>query len=114
MGFLHSTPEGAKENRLSGVDVDMCMPEIESFEYLLPWWLDVGPCEGDRPISYQELCNFHTDLTLFEKETIRTMSKRYLIGLNKGHDKKAQPPYEWRTSKEAQRALSDKINRIFS
>ena len=60
------------------------------------------------------LLNDRYDVTLFEKETIRTMSKRYLIGLNKGHDKKAQPPYEWRTSEEAQKALSDKINRIFS
>lgn len=90
------------------------MPEVTGFEYLIPWWLDVGPSDGDRSISYTELKSFDDTMSIFERETVRMMSKKYLFGLHNGRQKDAQPPYEWRTSDRAKKALNDKINRMFS
>lgn len=114
IGYAHSTPPDGKSQRCNGLPLENIVPPVKHLKYIIDLWVDIGPTCGESPISYAEIKAYPVDLSIFEAEVVRSMSKSYLSGYSKGSKKNTAWPWDWQETKAGQDALSEKIKRIFS
>lgn len=72
------------------------LPEVETGEEVLDWFWEVGPTEGDQPLSHKELQawqeNTGVELQSWQARLLRRLSLEYLAENSRATDPKCTPP----------------------
>lgn len=102
IGWLHATPEGAKESRLAKLPEESPLREPPDCDNRLTnAFHGIGMCEytmgGQSPISWTEINAYsiasQNNYDAWEKEAIRKMSENYCSWIHKGKNNNIQSPY---------------------
>lgn len=106
LGWYNSTPDNEKQTRAQkyrtqneGLELDL--PNVQA-EYLVPFFVEAGMYvsngSGISPLSWTEINNWimctERKLELWEKATIREMSKHYVSEYYEGKEPSRPAPYE--------------------
>lgn len=87
------------------------LPDVDGGEQLLEWFWEVGPTEGDGPLTHKELLawqeNTGIELESWQARLLRRMSVEYLAENSRASDPKCEPPVMTASLKPTKAAVAE-------
>lgn len=87
-------------------------------DYIVKWWLEIGPVTGDRPIDWTELSQWQENIGIvlepWEARAIRAMSTAFLSQRDDARNPACRAPYSGETEREVQDRVTSQFAAMVS